>query len=230
VPASYAVMIDAGFLMAEGARFLARPRIELAFDGAASVDWCRGFHRDLRYAGYAPLFERASLLRAYWYDAAYDPRDHRFRAQRARLDALALVPGLYLRLGYLQVSHPSWQRHVRKALRASGVDPAVVERHFEFRPELTQKGVDSLMTLDLVNLARDRAVDTIVLVSGDRDLEEAVRVAQGVGCRVIVAFPPNAGVATTLRQLADAQLEIDLADLQRMLVPVAAAPAAARSA
>ncbi|HEY7199546.1 MAG TPA: NYN domain-containing protein [Candidatus Dormibacteraeota bacterium] len=227
---NYAVMVDAGFLMAEGAKVLGNPRQALAFDGAACVQWCGGFHRDATHERFADIFGRASFLRAYWYDAAYDPSDHRFRAQRAQLDALAMVPGLYLRLGHLQVVRPSWQRHVRKAVRACGVDLAVFERHFEFRSESTQKGVDSLMTLDLVNLARDRAVDAILLVSGDRDLEEPVRVAQGVGCKVVLAYPPRAGVATTLRQLVDAQLQIDTADLQRMLVAVAAPDPVARSA
>jgi len=228
--ASYAVIVDAGFLMAAGARALGLARQPLAFDGAECVMWCGGFHRRPQYAQFAPIFESASFLRAYWYDAAYDPADRRFRAQRATFDALALVPGLYLRLGHLQVIRPSWQRQVRRAVRACGVDLAVFERHFEFRSELTQKGVDSLMTLDLVNLARDRAVDAILLVSGDRDLEEPMRVAQGVGCTVVLAYPPRAGVATTLRQLADAQLEIDPSDLRQMLVPVAPAAPAARSA
>jgi uncharacterized LabA/DUF88 family protein len=70
----------------------------------------------------------------------------------------------------------------------------------------------------MANLSRDRAADLIVLVSGDRDLEEAIRSAQSVGCRVVLAHPATAGVAVTLRQLADARLSIDAADLQRMLV------------
>jgi hypothetical protein len=34
------------------------------------------------------------------------------------------------------------------------------------------------------------------------------------------AHPPGAGVAPALRQLADARLKIEPADLQRMLVPI----------
>jgi uncharacterized LabA/DUF88 family protein len=98
------------------------------------------------------------------------------------------------------------------------VEPADFEKHFTFRKEFQQKGVDGLIVLDLVQLSRDRVVDLIVLVSGDRDLAEAVRVAQSAGCRVVIAHPPGTGVALALRQLADGCLEIDRQDLEKMLV------------
>ena len=98
-------------------------------------------------------------------------------------------------------------------------------KYIELRAELEQKGVDTLMTLDLVSLSRDRVVDAVLLVSGDRDLAEAVRVAQGSGCKIVPAHPRGAGVAIELRQLADAQVVLDMADIEKMLVtarPVAA--------
>lgn len=221
---NYAVLVDTGFLMAEGAKALGLSRKGLAFDGAACVAWFNRFRHDRRYARTARLFGPRSFLRAYWYDAAHDPSDRRFETQRRTFDELAEVPGLYLRLGYLQELRPGWQRPVRKAVQACDVSMIDFEKHFTFRPELTQKGVDALMTLDLVNLSRDRVVDAVLLISGDRDLEEAVRVAQGVGCKIALAHPPGAGVATTLRHLADARLQIEPADLRRMLVPIQSSP------
>ena len=76
------------------------------------------------------------------------------------------------------------------------------------------------MALDMVVLSLDRTVEAILLVSGDRDLEEAVRFAQRVGCRVVLAHPRTAGVATSVCQLADARFSIEETDLQRMLVPL----------
>ncbi|HEY4027557.1 MAG TPA: hypothetical protein VGO86_14105, partial [Candidatus Dormibacteraeota bacterium] len=67
----------------------------------------------------------------------------------------------------------------------------------------------------------DRVIDAVLLVSGDRDLEEAVRVAQGVGCKVVVAHPRSASVALALRQLADATVQLDRVDLTAMLVQAA---------
>jgi uncharacterized LabA/DUF88 family protein len=220
VSGNYAVLVDAGFLMAEGAKALGCPRDSLAFNGEACVAWCTTFLGEGGHAQLASIFGRKAFLRAYWYDAAYDPADRRYRRQREQFGALANVAGLCLRLGHLQEKRPGWQRGVRRAVQACGISLTDFAVHFEFRPELEQKGVDSLMTLDVTSLARDRAVDAILLVSGDRDLEEAVRVAQGVGCRVVLAHPPTAGVARSLRQLADARLAIEAIDLQRMLVSI----------
>src|SRR5262249_30428133 len=158
------------------------------------------------------------FLRAYWYDGAHDPAHRAYRAQRERFDRLAVVPGLYLRLGHLQEVRPRWQHGVRRAFRACGVSPAEFEKHFELRARLEQKGVDTLMTLDLVSLSRDRVVDVILLVTGDRDLAEAVRLAQSAGCKIVLAHPRGAGVAIELRQLADAHLVLDTEELETMLV------------
>jgi uncharacterized LabA/DUF88 family protein len=47
-----------------------------------------------------------------------------------------------------------------------------------------QKGVDSLLIADLIQLAHNRAIDSAVLVSGDEDLRVGVQVAQAYGVRV----------------------------------------------
>jgi len=47
-----------------------------------------------------------------------------------------------------------------------------------------QKGVDSLLIADLIQLSHNRAIDSAVLVSGDEDLRVGVQVAQTYGVRV----------------------------------------------
>lgn len=47
-----------------------------------------------------------------------------------------------------------------------------------------QKGVDTLIVLDLTTLARERALSAAYLLSGDDDLREGVVVAQQLGVRV----------------------------------------------
>ena len=57
-----------------------------------------------------------------------------------------------------------------------------------------QKGVDTLITLDLLTLARERAIATAYLMSGDEDLREAVVAAQSLGLQVILlGVPPGEG-------------------------------------
>lgn len=57
-----------------------------------------------------------------------------------------------------------------------------------------QKGVDSLMVTDLIELARNNAIADAVLLSGDGDLRIAVQIAQSFGVRVhLVGIEPGPG-------------------------------------
>jgi len=64
-----------------------------------------------------------------------------------------------------------------------------------------QKGVDTLIVLDLTTLAREKAIDTAFLLSGDDDLREAVIVAQHSGVRVVLLGLPNIGGSRQSRDL-----------------------------
>jgi uncharacterized LabA/DUF88 family protein len=161
--------IDAGFLTAEGEKAIRRavpgtgPR---KVDASQLVNYLRS---DLvpNLAGGMP---RASwdFVRAYWYDGAYDPTHPKAAATRSYHEAIANVAGIQLRLGHLRESNPSWHRAVLAAAAASGVPEATFRQHFQFRPELRQKGVDSRLVLDLLRGAQTRAYDDAVIVSGAR--------------------------------------------------------------
>lgn len=49
-----------------------------------------------------------------------------------------------------------------------------------------QKGVDSLIVTDLLELARNKAIEDAVIITGDEDLRIAVEIAQSYGIRVHV--------------------------------------------
>lgn len=68
-----------------------------------------------------------------------------------------------------------------------------------------QKGVDSLIVTDLIELARNRAIADAVIVSGDEDLRVAVQVAQSFGVRVhvLAAGDPKNNVSAALQMEAD---------------------------
>ena len=99
------------------------------------------------------------------------------------------------------------------------MDTEEFAKHFELRPEIGQKGVDTLIVLDLVRLAQQVVYDTAVLIAGDRDLAAAVATAQDSGRRVIVALPAGASLARELRHLADEVTELRDADLRTMITP-----------
>ncbi len=68
-----------------------------------------------------------------------------------------------------------------------------------------QKGVDSLIVTDIIELARNKAVADVILVSGDEDLRIAVQVAQTYGVRVhILAIGEHAkNVSQSLKMESD---------------------------
>jgi hypothetical protein len=126
------------------------------------------------------------LLRTYVYDAQYPGDAAEYAAQQEYLDTLAAQPGIRLRLGHLVQRSPG----SRKAT-------------------WQQKGVDTLMVLDLVRLAQLRAFDIALVVAGDRDLAEALRViADDHARRVILYSVPGSAPAKQLVQAADAHVPI----------------------
>ena len=52
--------------------------------------------------------------------------------------------------------------------------------------EVYQKGIDVLLATDLVNLAHTNAYDVAIILSGDTDLIEAVKLVKNLGKTVIV--------------------------------------------
>lgn len=56
-----------------------------------------------------------------------------------------------------------------------------------------QKGVDSLIVIDLIRLARERGMATAYLLAGDEDLREGVAEAQSMGVRVVILGIPVMG-------------------------------------
>ena len=68
-----------------------------------------------------------------------------------------------------------------------------------------QKGVDSLIITDLVELARNRAITDAVLLAGDEDLRIGVSIAQSLGIRIhLVGIEPSRATQSEwLRMEAD---------------------------
>jgi hypothetical protein len=74
-----------------------------------------------------------------------------------------------------------------------------------------QKGVDSLIVTDIIDLARNRAIADAVVVTGDEDLRIAVQVAQSFGVRVhiLAAGDPTKNVSASLQMEADSVNALD---------------------
>lgn len=72
-----------------------------------------------------------------------------------------------------------------------------------------QKGVDSLIVTDLIELARLKSVNDAVLLSGDEDVRIGVQIAQNYGVRVhlLGITPSRASQSQQLQQEADTTSE-----------------------
>ena len=83
-----------------------------------------------------------------------------------------------------------------------------------------QKGVDSLIVTDLIELARNHAITDAILLSGDEDLRIGVQIAQSFGVRVhLVGIEPSRGNQSNfLRQEADTTGEWSKGEIKEFLL------------
>ncbi len=82
-----------------------------------------------------------------------------------------------------------------------------------------QKGVDSLIVTDLIELARLNSITDAVLLSGDEDVRVGVQIAQSYGVRVhLIGIHPSRGSQSRqLQQEADTNSEWEKPDIERFL-------------
>ena len=92
-----------------------------------------------------------------------------------------------------------------------------------------QKGVDSLIVTDLIELARNRSISDALLVSGDEDVRIGAQIAQsyGVSVHLLGIHPARGSQSALLRQEADTTTEWDSAVVATFLSTVAAPMSAA---
>ena len=212
---TYAGFVNAGFLRAEGARALDENPRNRRIDGEAVARWFQSL-----------AFDRgARFLRAYWYDARFDHSHELAEGQRRFFSALSQTAGIHLRLGQIVEFRPWYEQGIRDALARTAnelnLEPDELMDEFDhqwsFRPERRQRGIEALIAADMVRLAARGTYDTAVICFGDRDLQEAVRSAQELGARIVIATPNRHSVARELNDLADEILELSGDDLDEML-------------
>ena len=217
--------IDAGFLRSEGAKALNENVGAVRPDASEVVKWFKGLKDS---ASDAIASSHCIFLRSYWYDSAFDPTHHNYAGQRSFFDAIAMTPGLQLRLGHIVEMTSTLEQPIMKALEHTCQEfedldaekfAAGFRSQWKFRPTRQQKGVDSLIVLDMIRLASRSACDMIVLVAGDRDFVEVVRVVQEYGIKVLVATPRRYSVSRELIQVADELIDMSEATMSKILVP-----------
>lgn len=219
----YMGFVDAGYLRARCANILKQDIATVNFDPSGVVSWLREFpkHKVIEYWG------AGQFLRAYWYDGAYPSTHDKHKDQMGYFKSIAAEPCVRLRLGVLverPIKYtPALRKAVSEAADAIGVPRWRLNQELEKRlkkhPQRNQKGVDTLIALDMARFAARKVCDTMVLMSGDDDLTEVVRVVQDTGCKVAIATPDRRTVSAGLKSMADEIIDIPKSDLAKMFKP-----------
>lgn len=156
------------------------------------------------------------LLRVYYYDALpfMEVRKNPLgtaptnfattrQAQEGKrlLETLELAPEFAVRHGSLMMS--GWKLG-RSAIRSHALNPRPLSER-DLVPDLTQKGVDLRIGLDIALMSLKHLVEVVVLVTGDSDLVPAMKFARREGVRVFLEAMGH-GVRRELRVHADVVL------------------------
>lgn len=141
-----------------------------------------------------PALVGKELFRVYYYDAppldvhATNPLDGstidysnspQAQANRLLLDNLELMPDFAVRRGTLM--QRGWKLG-SAALKRLAKSPTLSGR--DLVPDITQKGVDIRIGLDIATLSLKRIVGTLVLVTGDSDFVAPMKFARTEGLTV----------------------------------------------
>lgn len=126
-------------------------------------------------------------------------------ANRSRqlFEQLAKQPFTALRLGELSfegwvVSSKALNAAPGKTLEITGDD---------LKPQISQKGVDMRIGMDIAALTLKKQVQAVVLVSGDSDFVPAMKFARREGANLFLA-PLGQGVKPSMLEHSDLLLEI----------------------
>jgi len=181
---NYAILIDGGFVK----RKLSKIPSPLA---ATDID---AFVQSLKQHD---LLKDLVLHRIYYYDShplknvEKNPLDQSlldFGQQpvaansEALFKGLSIQPFMALRLG--ELSFNGWKIKRNKLNNSSG-SVTVLPR--DLRPDITQKGVDMRIGMDMAALSLKKQVDVIVLVTGDSDFVPAMKFVRREGLNLFLA-------------------------------------------
>jgi uncharacterized LabA/DUF88 family protein len=133
------------------------------------------------------LLEKRRLIRIYYYNAIVGLKQEpeRYRSQQQFFNSVQQVPYLEMRLGRL-VYTSAWP----------GTPPY-------------EKGIDIMLTTDLLTHSFKQNYDVAILVAGDSDYVGAIQQVKNNGQNVEVALFGKDYTSRPLREVADRIIEID---------------------
>ena len=202
---NYAILIDGGF---------AKRKLGSAVKPATAQD----FAALVQKLQALPPLDTMRLHRVYYYDSvplesAHDKplggglvefgNNAVANKSRQLFEQLARQPFTALRLG--ELSFEGWEVSAKKLGRAPGTTLEITAE--DLKPQISQKGVDMRIGMDIAALTLKKQVQTIVLVSGDSDFVPAMKFARREGASLFLA-PLGQHVKPSMLEHSDLLLEI----------------------
>lgn len=202
--ACYAILIDGGFLT---------KKIQAHHSRAATASDIESYCRSLKSYSEVQNYE---LLRIYYYDALpstaktklpVSKTPHslastlRYRQAQSLFDTLVMKPGFALRMGDVRLGPYAWK--LKDAVVNGLISKPRTLSDNDFALDLSQKGVDMRIGLDMARLALRELVRAVVVVTGDSDFVPAFKFVRREGVKVILATLGHTGVRPELRAHSD---------------------------
>ena len=164
-------------------------RLMIFIDGSNLYHSLKGFFKrtDIDIGKFCQkLLDRRRLIRIYYYNARVGRKEEpeRYQHQQAFLDSVSAIPYCELRLGRLV--YINWPN----------VPPY-------------EKGVDIMLTTDLLTHSFKNNYDVAILVAGDTDYVGAIQAVKDNGKNVEVALFGKERTSRPLREVADRVVTID---------------------
>lgn len=203
----YAILIDGGF---------AKRKIGSANKHATADD----FQKLIVRIQEQPELQLLQLHRVYYYDSvpllsAHDKPlgggkiefANEAVATRSKqlFEQLCRLPYVALRLG--ELSFNGWGLRPRHLEKATGSSVAITAD--DLKPQITQKGVDMRIGMDIAALTLKKQVQVIVLVTGDSDFVPAMKFARREGARLFLV-PLKQNVRPSLYEHSDLIIDFSL--------------------
>jgi uncharacterized LabA/DUF88 family protein len=206
------IFIDGGYLQKILKNRFASPKIDLV---TFSDELCGAQER----------------LRTYFYDCLpfqsgvpTDEEKEIYRKKQSYFHALGLLPRFEVRQGRLarrsinfkEVERPDGSTFY---LACSDADPAYDSKNVVVKFE--QKGIDTLVGIDVTGLSVRRSITTVILVAGDSDFIPSIRVAKDEGMLIRLAYHDSA-IHKDLLQLADDRFLLTQELIRKVTIPAKA--------
>lgn len=163
-----------------------------------------------------PELQGYELLRVYYYDAPPSSETltmpvsraryslastERYRLSQSLYDQLVLKPHFALRMGETRVSpNGGWKIKPRTSRELVRAARPLTDDDFDL--DISQKGVDMRIGLDMARLALRETVRAVVVVTGDSDFVPAFKFVRREGVKVFLE-PMGHSIRPELRAHAD---------------------------